>query len=159
MEIEKMGTIGILAIFLSSSLCLYFVLALIGLYTNYGGILFTYNIECVYRESQVLLTDSSMEATMKFWTWKAKPRTGLWVYHMTWCPKFSLIFTHGSTNMVTKKKKPLTMYILLNLIVFHFLTFPHPFLSLWCREDLSSMVWHSTSTGHYRTTAYQRDAE
>ena len=74
------------------------------MFTNYSGILFTYNIECVYRESQVLLTDSSMEATMKFWTWKAKPRTGLWVYHMTWCPQFSLIFTHGSTNMVTKKK-------------------------------------------------------
>ena len=74
------------------------------MFTNYSGILFTYNIECVYRESQLLLTDSSMEATMKFWTWKAKPRTGLWVYHMTWCPKFSLIFTHGSTNMVTKKK-------------------------------------------------------
>ena len=45
--------------------------------------------------------------------------------------------------MVTKEKKPTTTYILLNLIIFLFLTFPHPSLSLFGAGKIY-LQWHGT---------------
>ena len=152
-----MGAIGIFAIFLSSSLCLYFVLALIRLvhklWWNPIRIQHQMRLQGITGPSYRFLHGSNNDVlNMKN---EAKNRPMGLSHDMM--PKVQP-HIHSWVNKYgkQKKKKKTPSYILLNFYHFSFSYIP---LSFRCREDLSSMVWHSTSTGHYRTTAYQRDTE
>ena len=125
-----MGAIGIFAIFLSSSLCLYFVLALIRLvhklWWNPIRIQHQMRLQGITGPSYRFLHGSNNDIlNMKN---EAKNRPMGLSHDMM--PKVQPHIHSWVNKYGNQKKKPLTMYILLNLIVFHFLTFPHPSLSL-----------------------------
>ena len=155
-----MGAVGIFAIFLSSSLCLYFVLALIRLvnklWWNPIRIQHQMRSQGITGPSYRFLHGNDNDILNMKSEAKNRPM-GLSHDMMSKVQPH----IHSWVNKYGNQRKKTYNYVYITkLDHFSFSYIPPPLsLSLRCREDLSSMAWHSTSTGHYRTTAYQRGTE